>query len=366
MPHVNVLEGESVMNAFEDLSRSLQKSAREVTRTVENSFESLTKGAGEEHNDNPVRTLEVMPEEVKVLYARVLATQALIDERLDPREIEYLYMFMSRIGLGSASREAVRQHLSAGEASPEKLVALVNEVISEAKENDRGIAVSIIKEMTQISRADGAASLEEQESLMAVAEARFGDEAEQVIELAGKAVEYDEALVKGKVSVNELEASGKHLASLATAVGVPLAAVYFSGSVVGLSAAGITSGLAALGLGGILGLSAMVTGIGVVILAGAAAYLGLQWLLGGKERELENKREHMIQEIIKQHQKAIEDLAEDINGIALKLAEYVSQSDQNEARLSRLKSELQIFNSALAELKQEKESLQTDREQYAV
>ena len=47
-----------------------------------------------------------------------------------------------------------------------------------------------------------------------------------------------------------------------TAVGVPIAAVVYSGSVVGLSAAGITSGLAALGLG--LG---MVPGIGVAILS---------------------------------------------------------------------------------------------------
>lgn len=272
---------------------------------------------------------------------------------------------MSRIGLGPASREVIRRSLNAEEVGSLELVGLARKVVSEAGENARGISVSIIKEMTQVSRADGAMLPGEQDSIRAVAEAQFGDEAEQVIELAEKAVEYDEALVKGEISVSELEEGGKQLASLATAVGVPLAAVYFSGSVIGLSAAGITSGLAAIGLGGLLGLSAMVTGIGVVIVAGAAAYLGVQWLLGGRERELEKKREHMIQEVIKQHQKAIEDLAEDISGIALKLAEYISRSDQNEARLSRLKSELQIFNSALAELKQEKGNWEARSEQYA-
>ena len=41
-------------------------------------------------------TLEVRPEEVKFLYARVQALQALVDGRLDPREIKYLYVFGSQ------------------------------------------------------------------------------------------------------------------------------------------------------------------------------------------------------------------------------------------------------------------------------
>jgi hypothetical protein len=42
-------------------------------------------------------TLEMRPEEVKVLYARALALQSLVDGWLDPREIEYLYVFMSQL-----------------------------------------------------------------------------------------------------------------------------------------------------------------------------------------------------------------------------------------------------------------------------
>jgi hypothetical protein len=74
--------------------------------------------------------LEVRPEEVKVLYARVVALQSLMDGRLDPREIEYLYVFMSRVDLSSDSREEVRQTLATTEASPEKIARLVEEVIS--------------------------------------------------------------------------------------------------------------------------------------------------------------------------------------------------------------------------------------------
>ena len=109
---------------------------------------------------------------------------------------------------------------------------------------------------------------------------------------------------------------------------------------------------------GILGLSAMVTGIGTVVVLGVTAYAATRYALGGKDRELARQREHMIQEIIKSHQGAIEDLAEDQSAIALKLAEYISRSDQNEARLARLKNDLQMFTAALAELKQQKDNLQ--------
>jgi hypothetical protein len=101
-------------------------------------------------------TLEVRPEEVKALYARVLALQSLVDERLDPREIEYLYVFMSRIGLSPDSREEVRQALATEEVSPADVVRLVEEVISAVPDNREEIATAMIKDLIQVSRADNA------------------------------------------------------------------------------------------------------------------------------------------------------------------------------------------------------------------
>ena len=310
-------------------------------------------------------TLEAMPEAVRSRYAQILAAQALADGRLDPREIEYLYVFMSRIGLGSASRAEVRRSLEPEAARSLDLSALVEEVVSKAPGREEEIAVSVVKDMVRVSGADGAVSPEEEASVRAVARARFGERADQVAELANRTIDYEEALLNGDVDLGELEKGLKDIAAVAAAASVPITALFFSGSVVGLSAAGITSGLAALGLGGILGLSAMVTGIGAVVVLGVAGYSAVRWALGGKERELARRREHMVQEVLKRHQDAIEDLAEDISAIALKLAEYVSRTDHNEARLSRLQAELQVFNAALAELKQEKGNLEARSEQLA-
>lgn len=349
----------TVDRTFEEWDRKAAEAIDEAEAGIKDLWgRARATAKGEPPDSNETVTLEARPEAVKVLYARVLAAQCLIDGRLDPREIQYLYVFMSRIGLGPDSREEVRRSLDPGEVGSEDVVRLVEQVVSEVPGNEEEIAVSIIKDLTQVSRADGVVLPPEEEAVRAVAEARFGERAEQVIELAGKTAEYEQALIKGDVSASELEGHVKEIAAVATAASVPITALFFSGSVVGLSAAGITSGLAALGLGGLLGLSAMVTGIGTVVVVGVAAYAGVRWLLGGRERELAKQREHMIQEVIKRHEGAIEDLAEDVTGIGLRLAEYVSRSDQNEARLERLKDDLRMFNAALAELRQEKGDLE--------
>ena len=288
-------------------------------------------------NQKKTFTLEVRSEAAKVLYARVLALQSLMDGRLDPREIEYLYVFMARVSMSSDSREEVRQTLATREASPENVARLVEEVISAVPDNQEEITVSIIKDLVQVSHADNVVSPQEKAAIEVAARAHFGERAPKVIDLAEKTVKYEKALIDGKVSAGELEAHVKEIVAVATAASVPITALFFSGSVIGLSAAGITSGLAALGLGGLLGLSAMVTGIGTVVVLGVTTYAAARWALGGKERELARQREHMIQEVIKRYQRAMEDLAEDQSAIALKLAEYVTRSDQNEARLAHLK-----------------------------
>ena len=161
---------------------------------------------------------------------------------------------------------------------------LVDEVVSSVPDNQDEIAVSIIKDLLQISRSDGAVLPQEEASMQAVAEARFGERAERAIELAEKTVKYEEALVKGNVSTGELERHVKEIAARATAASVPITALFFSGSVMGLSAAGITSGLAALGLAGVLGLSATVTGIGVVVVIGVTAYAAARLGRGRRDR----------------------------------------------------------------------------------
>ena len=74
------------------------------------------------------------------------------------------------------------------------------------------------------------------------------------------------------VSAEELKQLGGTVAASLGSAGIPIAAVAVLG-VPGLSAAGITSGLAALGLG--LG---MASGIGVAVAIGVGSFFGIRWL----------------------------------------------------------------------------------------
>lgn len=177
------------------MERNIEEWDRKATEMIDeaeaklNDFVSKANASAKgEAQQGPTKTvaLEARPEEVRVLYARILAAQCLVDGRLDPREIEYLYVFMSRVGLGPDSREEVRRSLKVGEVKSEDLVRLVEEVVAEVSDNEEEIAVSVLKDMTQVSWADGAMLPQEEESIRAVAEARFGERAEQVTELAAK------------------------------------------------------------------------------------------------------------------------------------------------------------------------------------
>ena len=108
----------------------------------------------------------------------------------------------------------------------------------------------------------------------------------------------------------------------------------------------MTSGLATLGMGGILGLSSMATGIGVAVLIGVGAYQGVRYLTGANQVSNYKQRELMLHEAIKQTQKSICNVREDINYIVLKLND-VRQSDANKnQKIQQLEKMVKQFVSA--------------------
>jgi hypothetical protein len=132
------------------------------------------------------------------------------------------------------------------------------------------------------------------------------------------------------------------------AVGVPIAAVYFSGTVIGLSASGITSGLAALGLG-----FGMVSGIGAAILIGTGVFLAARWLLDpGNTRGrglLQRERERRAQLVIRNLQEAINLIIARVTA----LQEEASRAAANEEAIRALTERLRALQQLLAKRKLE-------------
>ena len=158
------------------------------------------------------------------------------------------------------------------------------------------------------------------------------------------AIKSDEDILALRKNDSEIEKSIKDLASKAAVVGVPLAAIYLSGSVIGISAAGLTSGLAALGMGGLLGFSSMFTGVGIAVLLGVGTYKGIRKATGLSDLENNKQREMMLQAIIKNRQKSLNYLIEDVNEVAQQLSNEAKNGKEAEEKIKKIAALLSMLS----------------------
>lgn len=356
------------------IAAATEPARAQVAETAERAFQGARTGLGQaataaiDFKDDLVDRLpgkhkhgvdvSALDDVAKMLYCKILVRLALADGRLDPREIANLYLFATTIDLDAAARSDLRTDIteSAGSATSGDDVGdaamLLAAQLRDVLDPDEGKAVfaALIRDLVRMSRADLDSSEVERLRIVAIAKIVFPFDADSVVAATEELIVTEEKLAAGEISTAQWEKTTKDVIAKAAAFGAPVGAVSLLGSVSGLSAAGITSGLATLGFGGLLGLSSMVTGIGVAVLLGVGVFVGVRYVLGFNERERENRREHLIQQVVLKHQEAMADLAEDISGLAQKVQEAVASTSNNEERLRLLRQELACFQEALATL----------------
>jgi len=347
-----------VADAAGEAQERVKQSAGQVTAKVVNVKDSLS--ARSSRNDSA--DLSGLAVDAKLLYCRVLVSLALVDAVLDPREIANLYLFASTIGLDGEARSELRREITEAQRDagvPDVTMELSRELHDLLAEDQREpVFTVLVRDLVRISRADRHAADAERQRIVLVAGLAFPDSADKVVQATERLVIAEENFASGKITTSQLETATKHIAAKAAAFGAPVAAVSLAGSVSGLGGAGITSGLAALGFGGLLGLSAMVTGIGTVVILGVAVHQGTRYVLATNEREREKRREHLIQQVIKHHQQAMAELADDIAGLAHRMQACLGQTARNEERLATLRAELTAFQLALVNLQTSQEAFE--------
>jgi len=285
-------------------------------------------------DENQLKIIADMPDPLKVAYLKIIVNAALSnDNEIDEKEFAEIFLLMDRVGLeaGKEPRFEVRAYMS--DVSSENLTD-IKELLEDIKANSDGsqfksIMISLVKDIANIhfigiddfNKADvkDVKFIQDNKSLFGLNDSDIG--------LAFDTIKQDYSILYNNFDDDKIKTLMKDLSAKATSVGVPLGAVYISGSVFGLSAAGMTSGLATLGMGGILGLSSMATGIGVAVLIGVGAYQGVRYLTGANQVSNYKQRELMLHEAIKQTQKSICNVIEDINYIVLKLNIFLRHSD---------------------------------------
>jgi hypothetical protein len=308
--------------------------------------------------------LTSLTSEAKITYCLILAEQARVDGSLDPREIANLYLFASTIHLDPEARGELRRHITKafsvepnGGGDELEMVSRLSDLLD--VQQRPGVMMSLLRDLARISRADQHHSEEERSRTDRLAQYALGADGHKAVESCERLVTLEERLAAGTLTTSQFEETATEVVAKSAAFGVPLYAVSVAGSVAGLSAPGITSGLAMLGFGGLLGLSAMVTGIGTVVILGVAVHQGTRFILKTKERDRNQRREHLIKQVIVYNQQAIAELGEDIAGLASRLEDYLGRTTRNEEGLASLRSELAAFQSALVDLQANRQTFET-------
>ena len=307
--------------------------------------------------EKQILPIEDMPPELKTAYIKVIINMAFDNDGvIDDKELAEILLLMTRIDMDPPSRMALRAYMASdGALTPTSdLINVIDEHIPEGQA--KSVHISLVKDLinTYFSTANEDITqftfLNKHRSLFRVSE----DE----IDLAVDAIRCDRQFLKEDIPDDQVIATLKALSAKAAAVGTPLAAVYLSGSVIGLSAAGMTSGLATLGMGGVLGMSGMATGIGVAVLIGVGAYVGVRKLTGANELTRFKRRELMLQEVVKLTQSTISMLIQDINYVTLRLNETMAAHGLQDAKIRKLMSLMTQLTGAGAVLANRNETTQ--------
>ena len=297
----------------------------------------------EYQEENQLKEIADMPDELKIAYLKIIINMTFSDDQnIDEKELAELFLLMTRLELDKDARFEVRKYITEVSKEHYETVEELVEVIKNHSEasHHKSLMISLVKDLinmyfsTHDTMERGFTFLEKHKNIFALSE--------EELDLAYDTVANDYKLLKEDLDDDAIERNAKELASKAAAAGVPLAAVYISGSVIGMSAAGITSGLATLGMG-----MGMTGGLAVVGIIGVLSYKGVQHLTGANELDKYKTRELMLHEVIKQTQKTISLIIDDINYIVHKLNETILHHEEQQEKIKKLMLMIAQFQGAL-------------------
>jgi hypothetical protein len=215
-------------------------------------------------------------------YALQLAKAIAADGVVDIKELRRIYEVMTAFEIGSDARHEILDLLF---FDPKKLASIE---LEESFIEDKELGMALAKDVLFVRAQDDDAATEQvAKSILN----RLGITPKQT-QFLGEWVAWENKALRrlgaGEADLAD-EKGVKELASRAAAVGVPLSALYFAGTV-GFGAVGITSGLAALGSASgliALGLNPMTAGIAALIIAGVSMKKFCDFAMkSGKKKEV--------------------------------------------------------------------------------
>ncbi|BDX02824.1 hypothetical protein MACH16_15720 [Marinomonas pontica] len=301
-------------------------------------------------NEKQAVDLVEMNDEFKINYLKLIANMTYEDDGdIDELELSEILLLSTRLHLSVEARSEVRKYISEIENDIEPVQNILSSIrdLSDQSQH-KSIMISLAKDIVNTYYSSKSETNGEVPFLL-----KHKDSMElshDDLQFAQDAVSEAFQILNDDVDDNDIRDNASKLASTAAAVGAPIAAVYISGSVVGLSASGVTSGLATLGLG-----MGMTGGLAILGAVGFLTFTGVRKFSGVNELDRFKVKQAMLNEALKQTHLTIKNTIEDINYLVEKLSEAMETGESNRAEVLKLKGMVAKFAGAL-----QKESQKAD------
>lgn len=319
-----------------DAASQAQKASTEMFEQ----FEQSKKSKGE-------LDLSQIDEETRLAFYGALFAIAEADGSIDKEEIELAFSIINLENMSNEAKRKVQSYII--QAPP------LSECLHKVSNADEGLRFGLMVNLVDTAWANDELDDAEKE-LIALAQQELQVSDQQLAAIETFVHKMREIRLRG-IDDNIAADSIKQATAGLSAVGVPLAAVWFSGSVIGFSAAGITSGLAALGA--MVGIGGMIPGIGVAILAGSGLYIGVNHLLDTgdkkKKKQLQNEKERKAQLVIQNMHDAMGQLIEKISELTEKansLELSAADAEANKKAIDVLTKKLKLMRQSANKRKQ--------------
>lgn len=311
---------------------------------------SNEEGKSKYTNENQQKPLELFDNNIKMSYVKLLVNYILsTNEEVTSKQYAEITSFILRTKIDPTDRLRIRSYILSN-TEREDTDTLLNILANETTETEFGIIkTSLFKDLLLLYKLDHHINTWHEE-LELVNFAKKLHLQEEEIETLINIINHDDDIINKRLDDNQIKNSLVDISSKAVAVGVPLAALYFSGTV-GVSAVGMTSGLATLGLGGLFGFSSMFTGIGAIALIGIGTYQGMKKITGMKDVENNKQREKILQEIIRNSQMTLNMLIEDMNTVSDMLMEELRKGSQTEMKIEKLTGIIGMLSDGMKNVK---------------
>jgi hypothetical protein len=302
----------------------------------------ITSDFSEFKNEKQAVDLVEMSDEFKINYLKLIVNMTFEDDGdIDESELSEILLLSTRLHLGVEARSEVRKYIADIEDSIESVENILSSIrgLSDQSQH-KSIMISLAKDIINTYYSSKCETNGEVPFLQKYQE-NMGLSNDD-LKFAKDAVSEAFQILKDDVDDNDIRDNASKLASTAAAVGAPIAAVYISGSVVGLSATGITSGLATLGLG-----MGMTGGLAILGAVGFLTYTGVRKFSGVNELDSFKVKLAMLNEALKQTHLTIKNTIEDINYLVNKLSSAMDSAEVNRSEVMKLKGMVAKFSGAL-------------------